>query len=163
MHEHFMHWFYAGFDFKAYDWLDLGFWYRRVREKSASGGWDTERRPMLDLVFKTKINKFNLSNRCRFERRDYKGPAEDDFRYRNEIKLVPPVSWTKFKITPYIEDELFYGFNEDKLGMHWLTVGLSAGITKNIKTGISYRFQDVNKPGGWESKNVLGTTVIFLF
>lgn len=164
MRDHYFTWADIGFEYELYDWLNVGLAYRLVREKSTAGVWATERRPMVDFDFKTKISNVKVSNRCRFERQDYKSPlTKDVFRYRHATKLTPPISWTKLKITPYIENEIFYNFNTGYLEMNWLTTGVSWKLTKNLIADISYRFQNVNKPSGWESVNVLGTKMMLLF
>ena len=82
-----------GFVYRSFaDWIDLGFNYRQISERSDSEGeWTQENRPHLNVTLKGQLFGLNVSNRSRFEFRD----VED-----NE----DPVSYTHLTLptTPYV-------------------------------------------------------------
>ncbi|MBN1385164.1 MAG: DUF2490 domain-containing protein [Elusimicrobia bacterium] len=162
MSEHDMSWMDLGFEYKTYNWLSLGLNYRGFWVKPVDE-WSYENRPHINATLKWSMYGFRLSNCCRFELRDFESPKKNDIRYRNIVDIIPPVRFTRLKITPFVHDEMFYSFNADKLNMNWLDTGAIFNIIGNFKGGLFYRWQYAELGVDWSSINILGTMMLYSF
>lgn len=143
------------------DWLDVGVNYRLVFEED-DGDWEYEHRPHFNGTLKYKIGGFTLSDRNRFEWR-MPEDSKTKWRYRNKFTIGYPIEIDKFKITPYIADEIFVDFRAEALNRNRLYGGVKVKIIKNLSLDIFYLWQASEKSDNWKSYNVLGTKLKLSF
>jgi len=74
-----------------------------------------------------------------------------------------PLELTRFKIQPYLADEVFLNFGEGVYNRNRLYSGVSFKLSSNIKGGVFYLWQSSKSGGDWKDINVLGVNVKFLF
>lgn len=153
-----------GFVYKSLaDWIDLGFNYKQVFERTDSEGeWKQENRPHLNITLKGRLFDLGLSSRSRFEYRDREN-KKDLWRYRNKVTVKFPLELTSFKLQPYLADEVFINFDEEDFNKNRLYAGLSLKLSKNIKGEVYYLWQSSKSGGDWKDINVLGTGLKFYF
>lgn len=152
--------------YKVFDWLEIAPAYRQVWElftstKEEDEDWFTEYRPMINATLKHKWEGWDLSDRNRFEFRQFE-VKDDVFRYRNKITVKSPWKWTAWAINPFIADELFFqedaGFNRNRL-----QVGVGMKIIEHLEGEIFYLWQTSEKGDDWIDFHVLGTKLKFKF
>lgn len=134
--------------------------YRRAWLKRG-GRWQGEDRPFLEAYFGRRLGDWRLSNRARiewrlFERRD------DDVRLRNEIGLEAP-AMTRRGLHPFVEDEVFYGLDADRLEANWLTLGLAWRPARGTKLKLGYRRNRFRVNEQWRDRDVLVLGVNLFF
>lgn len=153
-----------GFVYKSLaDWIDLGFNYKQVFERTDSEGkWRQENRPYLNVTLKGKLLGLDLSDRSRFGYRDREN-KKDLWRYRNKVTVKFPLELTSLKLQPYLADEVFINFDEEDFNRNRLYAGLSLKLSKNIKGEVYYLWQSSKSGGDWKDINVLGTGLKFYF
>jgi len=90
--------------------------------------------------------------------------TENDYRLRERIKYDLPYSWTKFKLTPFIYDEVFFDldngfdFTRNRAG-----AGIGYTITKHIY-GDLYFFHETKKSGStWVDADVGALIIRYKF
>ncbi|MBU3911050.1 MAG: DUF2490 domain-containing protein [Candidatus Omnitrophica bacterium] len=145
------------------DWFDLSLNYRHIKEEK-SNDWKTEYRPYVSGTIKWKIYDFSFSDRSRFEFRE-RQDADEAWQYRNKLSLKPPISLTKFKIQPYVEDETFFDSDSQELNRNRLYSGASFNIFKDLKGDIFYLWQrsKSSSSGKWTDVNAVGTKLKISF
>jgi hypothetical protein len=152
-----------GFLYRGFaDWIDLGVNYGQVFEKDSSDVWRTEKRPHFNVTLKGQLFNFDLSDRSRLEYRDREN-KKDVWRYRNKLTVKLPAAFTKFKLQPYVADEVFINFDKEDFNKNRLYSGILFSLSKNIKGDIFYLWQSSKSDGNWEDINVLGTQLKFCF
>ena len=153
-----------GFVYKSLaDWIDLGFNYKQVFERTNSEGeWKQENRPHLNITLKGRLFDLGLSSRSRFEYRDREN-KKDLWRYRNKVTVKFPLELTSLKLQPYLAEEVFINFDEEDFNRNRLYAGLSLKLSKNIEAEVYYLRQSSEYGGEWEDINVLGTQLRFHF
>lgn len=67
------------------------------------------------------------------------------------------------EISPFIEDEIFYDTEQDKLNENWASAGISLALNKYANIGISYLLDTKKKGDDWSYANVLVTSVSLKF
>lgn len=117
---------------------------------------------MFSLGWRGKVGDWGFSNRSRIELRYFEGDAKDRVRYRNESVWTSPDSYTRFRLTPYVNEEFFYDATGKSLNVNWLTVGITAPWGKGRKWKLGYRLQSQKFGGDWSHRNVLVTGISFL-
>lgn len=145
------------------DWFDLGINYRHIYEEKSSK-WKKEHRPHINGTLKWKLQDFSFSNRGRLEYRE-REDAEEVWQYRNKISAKPPISLTKYKVQPYIADELFFDSDSKELNRNRIYSGVSFNIFKGLKGEMYYMLQrsKSSSTGKWSDYNVLGTKLKVAF
>ncbi|MBN3038094.1 MAG: DUF2490 domain-containing protein [Candidatus Omnitrophica bacterium] len=148
---------YSGFA----DWFDIGIGYRQIFEEKGND-WQEENRPQLDATLKFMLNSFKISNRGRLEYRN-KPDADNSFRYRNKLTLTFPFKLTRFKIQPYVADEVFADFDVGEMNRNRLYCGFNLEPVEHLKIELYYLWQESKKSGNWSDCNVLGTKLKLSF
>jgi len=147
-------------DFNKY--FNAGFGFREIYERT-NGPFKTENEPYLTATFSYAKSGFNLDTRSRLEYRNFNYTATDYFRYRNKFTAKLPWQVTKFKIRPFLADEIFIRFlgSGSTLSGNRFSAGLGATITKNFSGEIYYMVDSVKatKTCIWSDANVLGTKI----
>lgn len=129
--------------------------YRHVYIRSHDDEWDRdEERYNFNMFFKLPdVKNLKLRNRLRFEYRDKK--AFNNWRIRNVFAITFPLSWTKYKITPHLVDEIRYSFEQDQVSMNEVWLKLTARFTKNTVTCFGYRWGWLNTEPDWSQYHML--------
>lgn len=83
--------------------------------------------------------------------------------WRNSTRLTKALKLGKFEISPFIEDEIFYDTEQDKLNENWASVGVSLSPNKYANIGISYLLDTKKKGNDWTYTNVLVTSFSLKF
>ncbi len=158
-------WFYRhmdlGVSWKAAGWLEVGANYRYIEEKK-SGEWMHEDRPHVSLTLSRTFGPVSVSDRNRFEYR-IREAGDDFWRYRNRLRVGAAQGWTRFQFQPYLDDEVFYDFNEHERNQNRVSAGLSARWTGSFKTDLYYMLQSSLKSGDWIDANIAGLNLKFSF
>ena len=142
-------------------WLELSANYRHIYQEK-NNDWLQENVPHLNASVKWELFDVSFNNRARFEYKNREN-AEDYFRYRNKFTVKPPLKFTRFKIQPYIADEVFYDFNVERANANRLYCGISADLSKIIKLDLYYLWVSSEKNHDWDDTNVLGTNLKIVF
>ncbi len=146
--------------YKVNDWLEIAPAYRQVYELFTSttdeeDDWFTEYRPMINVNLKHKWEGWELSDRNRFEFREFE-VKDDVFRYRNKLTIKSPWKWTCLGINPFISDEVFFqedaGFNRNRL-----QVGVGMKLLEHLDGEVFYLWQTSEKGDDWINIHVFGT------
>ncbi|MGB2601509.1 MAG: DUF2490 domain-containing protein [Candidatus Omnitrophota bacterium] len=149
--------------YKVNDNLYLGVAYRQIFEK-IKGEWKYENRPHVNATVKFNLYGFELKNRSRWEYR-MREDKDDTGRYRNKTTISYPFKWDKFKISPFVADEIFVdgGKSTWVLNRNRFYVGVKAKLLENLKAELFYLRQSSEKSREWTDYNVLGVqaTVVF--
>lgn len=153
-----------GFVYKGFaDWVDLGFNYRQVFERTDSEGeWTQENRPHLNVTLKGQLFGLNVSDRSRFEYRD-REDKNDLWRYRNKVTVKFPLELTELKLKPYLADEVFVPLNDDNITKNRVYAGVTFRVLENMTGEVFYLWQSSRSSGDWNDTNVLGTRLKFRF
>ncbi len=151
----------AGASYKVATWFEAGLFYRFVQEKK-NGEWMDEDRPHINGTFLGTLGPVAWSDRNRFEYR-MRENAEDNWRYRNRVRVSSAAKWTSLKIQPYVEDELFYDFTADDWNQNRVSAGLSTQPASWLKADLYYLLQATRKDGSWSNANILGLNLKLAF
>ena len=91
--------------------LRLGYRYAAIKTQN---DWLNEDRPFLEAYATTRLNDYKLTSRSRLEWRifDYR---DNDIRLRQELTLEAPIKFTELELQPYLEEEIFYSNNDQRM------------------------------------------------
>jgi hypothetical protein len=140
---------------------------RRLFRRVSNHYWQVEHRPLVDVMLTAKAVGWTLEERVRIEYR--KLEAQDAYlRYRNRLRLRPPWKWSKADIQPWVAWEVYYEdtsklSTRERLNRHRAYVGISAKLTKNVRVGTYYYYEQVLKSGHWATNNEIGLETGFDF
>ena len=87
--------------------------------------------------------------------------TSNDHRFRIRAKYYAPFSFTKYKITPNISDELFIDLNHTDYTRNRFALGLGAKVGKFSPE--LYYFAEFKKSSGWERVDVFGFLIKYKF
>jgi opacity protein-like surface antigen len=124
--------------------------------------WLVENRPYLEAYYSKMITDLRFSSRSRFEFRtfDYR---DNDVRFRNNFTLDLPWKISPLKLQPYIEEEFFYSFDNERIDMNWLGSGLSWKPVKSVKLKLGYRWNYFRVGDDFQNRNTLTVGMNFYF
>ena len=125
--------------------------------------WLEEDRAYLEGYFAQKWDGFRVTNRSRFEFRYYDFERDDDVRFRNEIVVEAPWEFTPLKLKAYVEEEVFFGFNQEHIEANWLGGGFAWRPIKGVKLKLGYRWVHQRIGDDWINRNVIVTGVNLFF
>lgn len=125
--------------------------------------WLIEDRPLINLTWSGNLKDARISNRHRIEFREYRWDRKDDIRYRNETRIDLPWQILPGGIKPYLEEEFFWGRNNGKVEMNWLSGGVYCKPTPQMKLKLGYRWIYILAGDEWENRNQLVTGLNFYF
>ncbi len=149
------------FGYKVLDWLEVAPGYRQVFEEKR-GVFKPEQRPQIDFTGKWVLQGWEVSDRNRVEYRDKSG-AENTVRYRNQIKLKLPFSWTQWKIRPWVAEEIFVESQGGGLNRNRLSAGFEAKLFEHVKGEIYFLWQATDTNDEWVDNYILGSKLKFAF
>ncbi|WP_201221089.1 DUF2490 domain-containing protein [Halochromatium roseum] len=124
--------------------------------------WQPENRGYLEGYFAERLGGFRLTNRARIELRRFDWRS-DDVRLRNEITLEAPWELTPLRLTPYLEEELFYSTRNEWIEANWLGGGLAWRPAKGVKLKLGYRWNRFRSGDDWSNRNILVTGINVFF
>ena len=119
-------------------WIAIAPGYRQaaIRFPLDSTHWEPEYSPLLDISFKWEAREWLFANRNRAQYIIF-GPNPNRWLYRNRFRIMTPWHFTKFRFTPYIDNEWFFlqdfGFNQDRL-----VAGLMMILRGNLSGQLAY-------------------------
>ncbi len=100
--------------------------FRQVKRRLVSK-WIFVEQPMFDIAHFYSWKGWNVIDRHRFQ---YNYPLESTLPerifYRNLIRITTPWKWTRYEVTPYFQDEIFW-----KIG--------GAIVQNRIRIGLEFR------------------------
>jgi hypothetical protein len=137
------------------DWIDLGFNFKEVFVEEDDGHWSRENRPHVNITVKGPVGPFDVSDRSRFEYRDLEN-ENDLWRYVNRLKVKLPFELTKFKLRPYVADQIYLNMEGRAFEKNKIYTGATFRISKALESEIYYFWQLGRFDGQWEDLNVLG-------
>lgn len=140
--------------------LSLGFEYRYERERE-DGEWGTENRYAAILVLKHEWTDWRVKLITTPEYRDLEG--ENDWRWREKLKVARPCSIGGIEATPWISEEVFYSFDDDALNQNRVAVGFSKELLWGIEATLYYLNRTDKEDSGWLTTHVLGTEFALKF
>lgn len=150
----------GGFEYAAYEFLDLGVTYEYVTVKNNSGKWSDENRLVFLAGPHWKFAGFDFWDKNRMEVR-YLGQEQDHFRYRNEFIIERSVDLLGFKMKPFASVEPWYDLKYDIINFIRYQIGFSKSINKNLSYALFYRVDDVNKTKGkWQATGYIGIKTV---
>ena len=149
------------FGYKIFDWLEVAPAYHQAFDEK-DGEFHPEQRPQIDLTGKWTIHGWEVIERNRLEYRD-KFEKENTIRYRNQLKLKFPISWTQWKIRPYIAEEPFFesegaGFNSNRA-----SVGLEVKLAEHVKTDLYFLWRTTDSGEEWIDNYIFGSKLKLSF
>jgi len=114
-----------------------------------------ESRLSLPVTLRFNVEKFRFSDRNMFERR-IRNPGITSTRYRNRFLVEHPVGPSKWGLSFFIGDEVFYDWSIDRWVRNRFAVGGTRVFNKHFTQDIYYLRQNdgVSIPG---DLNVIGT------
>lgn len=159
------HHYDVGFFYAFNKNFDLSLNYRHIYERR-KGKFRIENEPCVNAVFKWDMLGFSFSDRNRVEYRHFDYQT-DFWRYRNTIAARFPWEFTRFKIRPYLSDELFIAFRGTAFNNNRFYSGAGFTAAKNIKGEFYYLLQHTRTVGktttNWPFINVFGAKFKLVF
>ncbi|MBD3380176.1 MAG: DUF2490 domain-containing protein [Candidatus Omnitrophica bacterium] len=153
----------AGLSRKIEKWLSAGFNYRQAYSKSGDK-WYAEHRPHFNLTGTVKWKGVLVKDRARLEYRIREdAEKQDSWRFRNKTLVYFPLSFKKFKYSPYLGDEIFFTFSDKRIGRNRVYAGLKAALFKGAEIDLYYMSQSDRLKEGWKDANVIGAKLNLTF
>lgn len=123
--------------------------FRYVEKKNKSGAWQGCDGYLLDLVHKAKRYGVQLKSRMRLSYFDpnYNADCSTDFRPR--FDLSPASGFTKWKLAPYLADEVMFDLEEKDLYRNRVIVGLKARPVKQLSLDLFLMQECTKKNNRW--------------
>ncbi len=114
-----------------------------------------ESRLSLPVTLRFNVDKFRFSDRNMFERR-IRNPGISSTRYRNRLLVEHPVGPSKWGLSLFVADEVFYDWSVDRWVRNRFAVGGTKVFNKHFTQDVYYLRQNdgVSIPG---DLNVIGT------
>jgi hypothetical protein len=134
--------------------IDIGFNYKQVFCKDDDGGWSRENRPHLNVMIRGRLGAFDFFDRSRFEYRD-KQDERDLWRYVHLLKVAMPFEFTRFKVRPYVADQVYLNLDGQVLDKNRIYSGVSFDLAKNVRGDFCYVWQSEKSDGCWEDLDAL--------
>jgi len=102
-----------GLDWKCREWLVISPCLKLIEAKSGNE-WRKEIRPDPDITLRWNRQSFKFDDRNRMEYR-IREDRNNVWRYRNRIRVKYPVKLTRFEITPFISNEIFWALDASEI------------------------------------------------
>lgn len=144
-----------GLSFKINKHLDVATQYRFNNTQKINNSWIKEQRFELQPTVKWKLGGLKFSDRNRIAYRIIDG--KEKWRYRNRIKFEKAIKIKNKEISPFISNEFFYDFNQNKYNQNRFSVGFSKKISNNTGFDIYYMYRSDKKGEDWPGANIIGT------
>ncbi len=151
----------AGVLYLANKNLDLGLYYRQIINKK-DGKFRQQNYPHINATLKAEFFGFSLQDRNWFGY-SFVEKGTDYWRYRNKFTLKFPWEISRFKIRPFLADEIFINMDKGVLDRNRFYAGLGMNFMDNLSGEIYYLLQSSKSSGKWKDYNVLGTKIKLSF
>lgn len=156
-----------------HQYFDIGIIYKLSKQINFSGNFryikrvkdelsEEELRPHFSAIYYWNWFDLDFSNKSCIEYRLIRY-TKDKSRYRNETKIRWPAELTRYKINPYIADEIFFDADQDGYNQNRLSLGIEMNLFKYVKGDIYYLWQTSEERGKWFDANIIGTRFSFDF
>lgn len=130
--------------------------YYAYKTKRTESGWKKTDLFYLDPILKLNFEDIDLSNRFRFE---YDSDKKE-LVYRNRLKLGRSLYRST---TFFIKEEPFYSFQSGLFEENRFSVGSSVRVLKGARFSVEYMLVSKKVDPGWQTANVLLTSLSLLF
>lgn len=101
---------------------------------------ESERRLTFDIGLEKPFSKLVLRNRNRFEYRMRSG-VRNSVRYRNRLQISVPVKKNGKEIfSPFVANEVFYDFREQRFTRNGATIGFGRRLSPKASVEIYYLY-----------------------
>ncbi len=148
-------------NFKIGKYFEIAPYY--VWQEAKSGG-NVDRSDLIYLDATAKVPLEKILSLKIIDRLRYQYNFDKELTvWRNSTRLTRSFKIKKFEFLPFIEDEIFYDTNLDKLNENWASAGISLAINKNLNLSFSYLLDTKKKGNDWSYANVLVTSCSFKF
>ncbi len=145
----------AGFTFRFGQHLQIAPNYLYIATQPIRNRRLWESRLSLPVTLRFNLEKFRFSDRNLFERR-IRNPGITSTRYRNRLQVEHPVGPSKWALSVFVADEVFYDWSLDRWVRNRFAVGGTKVFNKHFTQDVYYLRQNdgVSIPG---DLNVIGT------
>ncbi len=151
-----------GFTYKGLaDWIDLGFNFKQVFVELPDE-WTRENRPHLSITFKGRLAGLDFSDKSKFAFRDIEY-GDDYWRYSNKLKVNLPYELTRFKLCPYVADQVYINMDRSDFEKNRLYAGVAFELSKNVESELYYVYQWGKILDNWLELSALGLQLKFRF
>ena len=149
----------VGFTFRWGKYFTVSPNYLHIGMQPFRGRRIWENRLTVPVTLRFTAGKFRLSDRNQFERRLRNSGAKST-RYRNRFQVEHPVGPTKWSLSLFIADEVFYDWSVNRWVRNRFSVGGIKAFNKHFTQEFYYLRQNdgLSQPG---DINVIGTTLRF--
>lgn len=140
-----------------------GFKYLYVRDDQSN--WHSEFRPHINAWLTSHAGPFVITDRNRFEYR-VRQAARDEWRYRNRLDIEFPPFYKPVNFRFYAADEIFITIDNGWFNGNRIYGGFRFTLLELVDIDLFYlRYYLKDQPGakGWQTANVIGTYITFLF
>jgi hypothetical protein len=144
------------------DWIEIGLNYKQVFKEQSDDHWTRENRPHFNIKFKGRLGTFDFSDRSRFEYRD-KEYGDDLWRYVNKLEVNLPFELTKYKLCPYVADQVYINMDGSGFEKNRVYAGFDFDLSDDIGSELYYVRQWSESFGRWQELNALGFDLKFRF
>lgn len=128
------------------DWK-VGLKYRQMY-RTSDDGWRLEQRPQVEVVKTLKRTKIKWQIRSRMDYRIREG-KDDAMRNRTRLQLKSVNPFTRFKLTPFISNELFFTTDPWKYYVNRIEAGFDLPKGKLGKWSIYYKYNQTLVDDSW--------------
>jgi len=145
----------AGFTFRFGQHVQVAPNYLYIATQPIRNRRAWESRLSLPVTLRFNVDKFRFSDRNMFERR-IRNPGISSTRYRNRLLVEHPVGPSKWGLSLFVGDEVFYDWSIDRWVRNRFAAGATKVFNKHFTQDIYYLRQNdgVSIPG---DLNVIGT------
>ncbi|VAW14042.1 hypothetical protein MNBD_BACTEROID05-1178, partial [hydrothermal vent metagenome] len=117
-----------GLSFKMNNHLTVAAQYRFNNTQKSTGNWIKEHRAEIQPTVKWEMAGFKFSDRNRIAYRIVDG--NEKWRYRNRIKFGKTFTIKNKEFAPFVSNEFFYDFDQNKYNQNRSAVGFSKKISE---------------------------------
>ncbi|MCC5832434.1 MAG: DUF2490 domain-containing protein [Chlamydiales bacterium] len=156
----YLSYFQFGFLFELSKFLEIGPSYRQLSSLRRDHTRRVIHEPLFEITLKSKLREWRGENRVWIL---YRIPESDEneWIFRNRLRIFSPWKLGKLKFNPFIADEVFFGerrgFFENRL-----TLGGRFTLAKPIQSDLFYMLRHIQFPN-WLPTHVVGTYLYFRF
>ncbi|MCW5958964.1 MAG: DUF2490 domain-containing protein [Pyrinomonadaceae bacterium] len=131
-----------GLDYKVNNYLSFSPSYIYRAGQPTRNRKEFEHRLRFDLTVEKKFKYFSLKDRNRIEHR-IRHFRDDTTRYRNKLTLKVPIKYKDGKdlFAPFVADEAYYDFRQDRWFRNEFSVGISRKLSGNTSADFYYMVQ----------------------
>lgn len=151
-----------GLDYKINKYFKFSPSYLYIAAQPSVNRKEFEHRLRFDFSAEKKWSHVTLKNRTRVEHR-IRHSRSNSTRIRNRTQLVFPIKNSKGKeiFAPFVGDEVYYDFTEEKWSRNEFSAGIGKKFTNNFATEFFYLLRTNARPTSLRTVNVFGVNLKF--